>query len=285
MTPTTTPFRRTVARAALAATAAVPIAALVLAGEASAHHAEAVCASSGPGYGSWIISSFGQPEGVTIESITGLPAGAVITWQQDLQVEVNYIGDAISGTATWTNGFTAHFSGVGDCTYEPPVETTEPVDTTEPPIETTEPPVESTEPPVESTEPPVESTEPPVETTEPTESTEPPATTTPPETTEVPPSTPPPTEPPTVPPTSVVTVPPTTAPATSEPPVATTTTLPGPTVTTVAPPPTTGPSPSTVPFGGNPLPATGSSTARTLFAAVVLLGGGGFVLAKTRQPR
>lgn len=266
------PPTRTLPKAAAGILFAVG-AVLALHSPASAHHAEAVCASTGPDYGAWIVSSFGQPDGVVfaVTAVTDLPAGAVVTWRQDLQVEINFIGDSISGVAHWSNGFSAPFSGEGDCTYEPPVETTE-VDTTLPDttlpdttiVETTE--VETTL--VETTEPDTTA----VETTEPD--------TTIPDTTEVPPSTENPTTtgPPTVPPTTADSVPPTSAPATSTPDTTDSTVPTGPTVPSV---PTTGGPPSPPP---GDLPSTGGGLSAAGWGALMLLAGGA-VLFGTRLSR
>ena len=88
----------------------------------SAETVSSVCASSGPGSGSWVINANDDvPAGVVISSVILNQVGAAVTEGVGTrQVQVQFIGDALSGTVTFSNGETDSFTAEGDCTFDPP---------------------------------------------------------------------------------------------------------------------------------------------------------------------
>ena len=88
----------------------------------SAETVSSVCTSSGPGSGSWVINANADvPGGVVISSVGLDQVGATVTEGVGTrQVQVQYVGDALSGTVTFSNGEIDSFSAEGDCTFDPP---------------------------------------------------------------------------------------------------------------------------------------------------------------------
>ena len=111
-------------RGILALSAAVLLSAggiVAVSNTASAQTVTSLCSSSGPDSGSWVINANDDvPAGVVISSVTLDQGGATVTAGIGTrQVQVQYVGDALSGTVTFSDGETDGFSAQGDCTFEP----------------------------------------------------------------------------------------------------------------------------------------------------------------------